>query len=92
MTLGELEGKGARALVGKEARLGLMNGALVGLMAGGGMFVTATMQQTPNPIALSLIVMIAMMGSCMVSGISGAGIPLILGKLGFDPATARASS
>ena len=30
----------------------------------------------------------AMIGSCLVSGIAGATIPLILRKLGFDPATA----
>ena len=37
---------------------------------------------------LALIVFIAMIGSCVVSGISGALIPLTLRKLGADPATA----
>ena len=32
--------------------------------------------------------MVAMIGSCVVSGLSGALIPLTLKKLGADPATA----
>jgi magnesium transporter len=31
---------------------------------------------------------VAMTGSCVVSGIAGAVIPLVLKRLGFDPATA----
>ena len=52
------------------------------------MFVVATMQKNENAIALSLIVMAAMIGSCMISGISGAMIPMTLKKVGADPATA----
>ena len=37
---------------------------------------------------LGFVVFIAMTLSCVVSGISGAGIPLILRKCGADPATA----
>jgi magnesium transporter len=86
MTLGEL--KNGRDVVNKEARLGLLNGALTGLTAGIGMFIIATMQQNPNAFALSAIVWAAMMGSCLISGISGATIPQILKRLGADPATA----
>lgn len=38
--------------------------------------------------SLSLIVLVAMVGSCVASGISGAIVPLTLKKLGDDPATA----
>jgi len=88
MTLGELEAGTEKALVAKEALLGLFNGALVGLTAGVGMFVVATMQSNPDALALAAIVAIAMTGSCIVSGISGALIPLGLRKVGADPATA----
>jgi magnesium transporter len=72
----------------KEGLLGLLNGSLVGLTAGLGMYVVATLQKNPSAPVLALIVFIAMIGSCVVSGISGALIPLTLRKLGADPATA----
>ncbi len=88
MTLGELRPGAERKLVAKEAFLGLMNGGLVGLVAAGGMYVTATSQQNPAALYLCLAVWLAMIASCVVSGISGAMIPLTLKKFGFDPATA----
>jgi len=88
MTLGELKEQGARRLVSKEALLGLLNGVLVGIVAGIGMFVVASMQKNPDALKLGLIVVAAMVGSCIVSGISGALIPLGLKRVGADPATA----
>jgi magnesium transporter len=88
MTLGELKPGKERALVMKEGLLGLLNGMLVGLTAGIGMYVVATLQKNPSPLQLAIIVLVAMTGSCVVSGISGALIPLTLRKLGADPATA----
>jgi magnesium transporter len=94
LTLGDLKSGQERKLFMKEAILGVCNGALVGLVAGIGMFFYARMQEpvpgevTPNPVMLGLIVWLAMITSCVVSGLSGATIPLVLRKLGFDPATA----
>ncbi|HEX2122464.1 MAG TPA: magnesium transporter, partial [Thermoanaerobaculia bacterium] len=88
MTLGELQPGRERALVLKEALLGLLNGALVGLTAALGMFITARAQSHPSAALLAAIVFCAMIGSCIVSGISGALIPLTLRRLGADPATA----
>lgn len=88
MTLGELQPGRERALVMKEALLGLLNGSLVGVTAGLGMYVTASLQEHPAALTLALIVFCAMIGSCVVSGISGALIPLTLRRLGADPATA----
>lgn len=88
MTLGELKKGTEKALVYKEALLGFLNGTFVGVSAGVGMFVVATAQKNENALALSFIVMLAMIGSCMISGISGAIIPLALKKAGADPATA----
>jgi magnesium transporter len=88
ITLGELAPGKEKALVTKEGFLGLLNGALVGLTAGGGMFVVATMQKNPAALMLAGIVFVAMVASCIISGIAGATIPLILRKLGADPATA----
>ncbi len=89
MTLGDLKAGREKALVVKEALLGLVNGALVGLTAGLGMFAYATMQNTEqSPALLGLTVMCAMIGACVVSGISGVLVPVTLRKLGADPATA----
>lgn len=88
LTLGELRPGRHRRLVLKEGLLGLLNGALVGLSAGAGMWVLAWSQSNPQAITLALIVVMAMTGSCVVSGIAGALIPLALQRLGADPATA----
>jgi magnesium transporter len=88
ITLGELKSGTERELVAKEALLGLLNGSLVGITAGLGMFVVASMQHDPNAWLLGIIVAIAMIGACIVSGISGALIPIGLRKVGADPATA----
>jgi len=88
LTLGELRAGLERTLVAKEALLGLFNGALVGVTAGTGMYVVARMQANPDALALGGIVALAMIGSCVVSGIAGALIPLTLRRFGADPATA----
>ena len=88
LTLGELTAGKAKALVAKEALLGVCNGAMVGLTAGIGMYVYATMQKNPSALMLAVCVFLAMTASCLLSGISGALVPLALKRLGADPATA----
>lgn len=88
MTLGELQSGKERALVVKEGFLGLLNGTLVGLTAAVGMYIAARAQSHPAAVILAVIVFCAMIGSCIVSGISGALIPLTLRRFGADPATA----
>ena len=88
MTLGDLKAGEERKLVIKEGLLGLFNGMLVGISAAAGMWVYARMSHHPNALMLAWVVWIAMTFSCVVSGLSGALIPLTLRKLGADPATA----
>jgi magnesium transporter len=88
MTLGELQPARVRRVIAKEALLGFANGALVGLSAAVGMYLLARSQGNPQALILSLIVLCAMMGGCCVSGLSGALVPLLLKRLGADPATA----
>ncbi len=88
LTLGELRTGRERALVTKEALLGLLNGVLVGLSAALGMYLIASSQANPNAFTLAMVVWVAMIVSCIMSGISGALIPLALRKVGADPATA----
>jgi magnesium transporter len=88
LALGELKSGKGKALVRKEALLGLLNGAIVGLVAAIAMYVVATVQHLPSALMLSVVVFLAMICSCVVSGICGAFVPLILKRFGADPATA----
>ena len=88
ITLGEIKPGDGRTLVFKEGLLGALNGAPIGVIAGIAMYVTATAQHSPNAIMLSIVTFLAMVGACMVSGISGAIVPLTLKRYGADPATA----
>lgn len=88
ITLGELQAGRARVVVAKEALLGLLNGTLVGFSAALAMFVFARSQGNPAAGMLALVVLISMMGSCTASGVAGAVVPLVLRRIGADPATA----
>jgi magnesium transporter len=86
MTLGELAERRAIAVVGKEAVVGMLNGVLVGALAGAAMYLFA--RDESNAFALAGIVFAAMVGSCIASGVSGALVPMVLKRMGADPATA----
>ncbi|MFA6972662.1 MAG: response regulator [Gallionella sp.] len=88
ITLGDLETGKEKSLITKEALLGLLNGALVGLVAALGMYAVATLKHLPSAAMLGFVVLLAMIGSCIISGICGAVVPLILKRFGTDPVTA----
>jgi magnesium transporter len=88
MTLGELKPGSERPLLAKETWVGCLNGVGVGIAAAAGMYITASTQNQAQPWMLALVVFLAMVASCMASGISGAIIPLTLKRFGLDPATA----
>ena len=86
MALGELSDHSPAKIVVKEAFLGLLNGVVVGVLAGGAMFFFA--QGQAHALTLGGIVVLAMVGSCVASGVAGALVPIGLKRLGADPATA----
>lgn len=88
MALGELVGEDTKRLLLKEAWLGLLNGLLTGLTAGLGMVAYAIFTGNTDAWILGSVVLMAMAASCAVSGVAGAGVPLVLRRLGADPATA----
>jgi magnesium transporter len=88
MTLGELKPGAERPLIAKETWVGCLNGVGVGVAAAIGMYITASGQAQEQPAMLAFVVFLAMIASCMASGISGAIIPLTLKRFGLDPATA----
>ena len=88
ITLGEVKpGSGGR-LVSKEAMLGIANGAVTGVLCGIAMYLLAVSQDSPHALILGVVVALALTGSCAISGVSGALVPLALKRMGADPATA----
>jgi len=88
MTLGELSAHRKRALVAKEAWLALLHGLITGALAGLAMYWVVQRQGGSDGLTLAAVTMIAMTASCTLSGVSGVLIPLVLKRLGADPATA----
>jgi magnesium transporter len=72
-------GQGAR-VIAKEALVGAANGLAVGLAVG---VVATLVRGTPM---LGLVVALAMWGNLVVAGLVGSVVPLVLQRLGADPA------
>jgi magnesium transporter len=88
MTLGDMDSYPVRKLIGKELVLGAMNGVLTGLVAGLAMYWTSSGSGGNEALLLGLVILLAMTGACMASGLFGVLVPLILRRFGADPATA----
>ena len=69
-------------VVGKEILVGVTNGLVMGATVG---TVAAILGEGPM---LGVVVFLAMVGNLMVAGFAGAFIPLLLERLGVDPAVA----
>ena len=88
MTLKELKPGMEAGLLRKEAMLGLGNGLLVGLTAAAGMYAYASFTSEESALSLAAVVFAAMLGACIISGVTGVVVPLCLRRLGTDPVTA----
>lgn len=66
----------------KEVLVGIINGLVFGLVVS-----IVAVFNNHSPI-LGLVVFMAMFGNLVIAGITGASVPIILEKLGFDPAVA----
>lgn len=88
LTLGEYGIEAMQKLLRKEALLGLVNGLAVGLVAAAAMAGYAYLTGTAHPWLLGAVMLLAMVGSCVISGMTGVLVPLTLKRLGVDPATA----
>ena len=75
-------------LLRKELLLGALNGAIIGLVAGGVMYFYASSAHAAHPWRAALVVMLAMTGACLSGGIAGVAVPSLLRRYGADPATA----
>jgi magnesium transporter len=72
----------------KETLLGVLNGAVVGVVAAIAMIAYAIFSGADQPAMLGLVVFLAMTGACLASGVTGVMVPLTLQRFGADPATA----
>jgi magnesium transporter len=82
ISLSDLSDKQAYNTVVKEFLVGMLNGAANGLIV----FFIAWFYDS-NPM-LGLVLFLAMTGNLIVAGLTGASIPLILKRVGIDPAVA----
>ena len=82
ISLSDLSDKQAYNTVLKEFLVGLINGAANGLIV----FFIALFYDA-NPM-LGLVLFLAMTGNLVVAGLTGASIPLVLKRVGIDPAVA----
>lgn len=92
MTLGDMEGYPVRKLIFKELVLGAMNGVATGIVAGLAMYWLSGNSgggsSGHEAVMLGVVILLAMTGACMASGLFGVLVPLALKKLGADPVTA----
>ena len=87
MTLGDVGAKITKQLA-KESFLGIVHGLVTGAICAVVMYMLATQQNNPHAVALSIIILVSMVASCVVSGLMGAFVPVTLKKFGADPAAA----
>lgn len=82
ISLFDLTDEQAYRTVLKEFTVGMINGAATGLIV-----LVAAYFFDAN-LMLGLVIFLAMTGNLMIAGITGSGIPLILKRVGIDPAIA----
>ena len=80
----ELTGTNTWRIIGKETAVGTLNGSLFAILAG-----SATALWFSSPM-LGVVIALAMIINLVVAGACGAGIPVLLQRLGADPAVASA--
>jgi magnesium transporter len=82
ISLNDLTDNQAYRTVLKEFTVGLINGAVIGCIV----FLFALLYD--QNAMLGLVIFIAMIGNLIIAGIAGSAIPLILKRIGIDPAVA----
>jgi magnesium transporter len=82
IALGELDWHSGWKPIWKEMLVGLLNGAAIGVIAG------LIVGVTTGEWLLAAILLIAMLANLVIAGLAGGVVPLLLERLGFDPAVA----
>ncbi len=84
IALGQLVGVRASRLLARELLLGLLHGIWLGILVA----VVAILWK--QNVGLGLVLGLAMLGNMAMAGLVGAGVPLLLKRIGVDPAVASA--
>jgi magnesium transporter len=84
MALGEVPRDLGARLLRRELLLGLVHGMLLGVLVG---LLAAGWQ---GNVMLGVVLGLAMLGNMVVAGLTGAGVPLLLRRMGMDPAISSA--
>jgi len=71
-----------RRVLAKEVKVGLIDGLVLAVTCGLAVFVWS------QSVGLALVIAVAMVLSMVAAGISGALVPIMLTRVGQDPATA----
>lgn len=82
LALREIRTSHAVRVLGKELAIGFCNGLAIAVVTAIGVFVWS------QSMGLALVMLFAMLASMILASIAGAAIPVVLVKLGHDPATA----
>lgn len=77
-----------RQALWKELRLGVLHGIVTGILIATVIYVVAYLQGNKGPGVLAMIGFTATLLSVVVSGLSGASVPVALKNIGTDPAAA----
>ena len=88
MSLGEIELKDALRVLWKEIRVGIMCGAVLGIVAFGKVLLVDRLIMA-NPavtLTVALAVSIALAATVIIAKIIGSTLPLLAKRIGLDPA------
>lgn len=87
----DVPGSQVPAILGRQAQVGALNGLLLAIVSSGltYLFLSIGLFSTNSePVAVALTVAIAAMANLTIGSVAGAGIPVLLRRLGQDPALA----
>ena len=76
----ELSGVNSLRVIIKECLVGFINGSLFALIIGSLVFLWS------DNLMLGIVIAVAMVTNLLLAGISGAAIPMLMNRWGFDPA------
>lgn len=82
LSLGQVPADRSRSIITKEILVGIINGIAIGIVVAG---VSVLLGESWR---MGMVVFLAMSGNLFVAGFAGSSIPVLLERLGIDPAVA----
>lgn len=87
----DVPGAQVPSILGRQAGVGLLNGVLLAIMSSVLTFFLVSSEvfrSDSDPVVVAIVVAIGALANLIIASVAGAGIPLILRKIGQDPAMA----